>query len=1432
MKKIKKIVALLLSFLITMCNASVYSLMAAENDFDSEKIWLDSNGDERKLERINIDSAADLVALSKNCHTDEWSRDKLVVLVKDIDLTNSGFETIPIFNGVFNGNNHTIAGFKYEGEGYVVGLFRHIGESGVVEDLKVRGNVATKDEQQCIGGLCGVNRGLISNCTFQGFVDGKTETGGIVGVNESTGTIYKCQTVGKITGFYYTGGIAGKNYGTIDSCSNTANVNDSTEWVTEDDKLGTSILQNITKNDNEVKIQSGVDTGGIVGYSKGVVISCTNGATIGYERTGYNIGGIAGRQSGLLTLCTNTGTIYGRKDVGGIVGQLEPFIELNETESVHRAVAKLHDLIEKTLDDMSDGKNVLKNDMDRLQSYSDGALDVSDSLGDNLKTYINENTDQINYAAERMEHILDLLPAIMDDLDDANDSLDDLNDTLSKLNKDLNVSDRLQNTEYNEAEHRRLSLDAGVGGNMTADDMNPSFGAVVTITVDENNGYQLSAISAKDANGVNVVLNDAGEGKYTFTMPTPNVVVSATFNYIGGFVAKSNEGGKITVVKDSVDKDKYKITVNANSGFTRPSSVNVGDRNVTLDSNGEAIVSRFTFPSNGVPIIIEGNFTGAPQDPATLPAPPQYAIVTSAGTGGVISTNTSEAQQGTTIYVVSTSASGYRLSKLIVDGQEVNYDQNAKRYEFVMPDHKVVITAKYEPILLSLTSNAGGFARFYGDGNKVTINVTPNSGYSISEAPRIVDKNGNAIAVGKSGAGTNNYEFILSSSNEPARANITFSKQNQQDAVDAALDDIQTNSDKLNSESKKMSDEVAAIRNITDGKTWEDLSTSQKNQVVNHVVNLLDYTTNSVSAASNIASDLATIANIYGPYIKDAANDASDDLDDATKITKDVFDALSGASDGLRGIVNYLNAQSDLKFSKINDELENNVDSFRDNLRGISNTIGDLSDHASDYSDIVNDDLKAVNDQLNVVFDLLVDRYSDIQNPDETDWFDDVSEEELEQSTTGRVDNCINRGSVRGDIDIGGVVGSMSIDEEDPEDNAAGDVDVELGGKYTTKCLIVDCTNQGFVTSKKNGAGGIVGYMNHGICINCKGLGLVESTDNDYVGGIAGQSLTTIKNCYSLATLSGHKNVGGIAGFAKNVSNCYSMPTIMNADGRKGAIAGQIATKENSAYEYDGTVEGNYYVSDDLYGVDDISYIGVAEPLTYEELLEIPDLPNDFLHLKVTFKVDDMYLGTQELAYGESLSKIKFPAIPTQDNQYGEWPDLSNSIMKGNIVVEGEYKDDLTVVESNDFTTIKDKNGEEQTKASVFVLGVFTSKAKLNVDKNSLEVDSSLVGKRKYVTYSVTLENASIVDGNTMQARLFNPYDKANVLQFKGGRWQKIPSKARGQYLQVEMQENQGQYCVVDASMDWLKIIFVITIAGILAIAVLIVIKKNKVLKK
>ena len=294
---------------------------------------------EIKYERIDISTPEEFAAFASQCYIDSWSKNKYVSLRADIDLSGIQIQMVPVFNGVFDGVGHTISGFDYMGDGYVIGLFRYVERDGLIQNLTLKGTVESENEKECIGSICGINHGTIKNCTFQGTVSGRDTVGGIAGMNERTGTIAGCSVKGRITGYYSTGGIVGINHGALNNCTNRAGINDNSEWVAQDDEMGTGmgILESLTASDDN-ELYSGVDTGGIAGFSDGVISRCANSGTVGYEHTGYNIGGIAGRQSGVVSLCTNSAAVYGRKDIGGIVGQMEPFIEIDEAESLRNAI--------------------------------------------------------------------------------------------------------------------------------------------------------------------------------------------------------------------------------------------------------------------------------------------------------------------------------------------------------------------------------------------------------------------------------------------------------------------------------------------------------------------------------------------------------------------------------------------------------------------------------------------------------------------------------------------------------------------------------------------------------------------------------------------------------------------------------------------------------------------------------------------------------------------------------------------------------------------------------------------------------------------------------------------------------------------------------------------------------------------------------------
>ena len=74
-----------------------------------------------------------------------------------------------------------------------------------------------------------------------------------------------------------------------------------------------------------------------------------------------------------------------------------------------------------------------------------------------------------------------------------------------------------------------VSAPSAKNGDVTVSPKNASKGDRVTITVTPDKGYELDKLTVKDTSGNKLKLTDKGNGKYTFTMPSSKVTVSAEF---------------------------------------------------------------------------------------------------------------------------------------------------------------------------------------------------------------------------------------------------------------------------------------------------------------------------------------------------------------------------------------------------------------------------------------------------------------------------------------------------------------------------------------------------------------------------------------------------------------------------------------------------------------------------------------------------------------------------------------------------------------------------------------------------------------------------------------------------------------------------------------------------------------------------------------
>ncbi len=373
---------------------------------------------------ISIHSAEEYYEFVKACTLDSWSEGKTVRLETDLELTNiNEMAAVPYFKGTFDGQGHTVSGLTISYDGSVQGMFRYIGEGGTVKNLNVVGTITPKGSMTTVGGIAGENRGTIANCTFSGVVRGSSTVGGIVGNNEETGIIRGCRTSGIVHGDHYAGGIAGKNSGTIENCINKTNVNTSTEEITLN--LEYINLDNLRSTENTTDI---TDIGGIAGYSAGKIESCTNNGRIGYQHVGYNVGGITGRQSGYVNNCMNYGTVYGRKDIGGINGQMEPYNTLIFSEStlakLDEQLDELQIRIDRLIDDADDYSDTVTGKLSDMHSHVTNAQNSVETMLDQVQNVVNTDTDTLNELSTRISDTIDKLVPVSAELTNASEHME------------------------------------------------------------------------------------------------------------------------------------------------------------------------------------------------------------------------------------------------------------------------------------------------------------------------------------------------------------------------------------------------------------------------------------------------------------------------------------------------------------------------------------------------------------------------------------------------------------------------------------------------------------------------------------------------------------------------------------------------------------------------------------------------------------------------------------------------------------------------------------------------------------------------------------------------------------------------------------------------------------------------------------------------
>ena len=267
------------------------------------------------------------------------------------DELGGGELRVSVIGGVIgvNGENHVIDHCGNTGTmnglnamGGVVGL-----NEGIIRDCTLSGSMGSAT-QDYIGGIAGLNvggrtEGTIENCTTEKncTVTGRNTVGGIVGYNLSGGRIQNNTSSANVSGAGRVGGIAGENGGAITLSSTSAGkrrVNGSGSGVGGvigvNTATGTlspasgSAQGDVIAADNRLTVRGSSMVGGIAGINRGTLggtsINCLTNQAAEVRAAAGSAGGVVGAQEGakaVLRYAKNLGQVTANVGAaGGIVG--------------------------------------------------------------------------------------------------------------------------------------------------------------------------------------------------------------------------------------------------------------------------------------------------------------------------------------------------------------------------------------------------------------------------------------------------------------------------------------------------------------------------------------------------------------------------------------------------------------------------------------------------------------------------------------------------------------------------------------------------------------------------------------------------------------------------------------------------------------------------------------------------------------------------------------------------------------------------------------------------------------------------------------------------------------------------------------------------------------------------------------------------------
>ena len=395
------------------------------------------------------------------------------------------------YRGTFDGNGHKIENLYInttDSGAENQGLFGLVGRSGKVQNLTVSGSVKG---HSYVGGVVGYNNGgTVTGCIFSGSgsVSGSYSVGGVVGRNFD-GTVENCYNTGSVNGSADSravGGVVGRNNGTVENCYNTGSVSG-----------------------------PGNRVGGVVGYNRGssTVTGCyflqTETVNTKLQGIGENDG------SGVATATAKDNTAFHSGEVTYLLGEAWGQNLMNEPKDNYPQLRAFD------ADTPQVYKVAFMNGEEYHAEYANNGMTVGSPTTNPTKEgytfagWFTESSggsqwDFSTAVTKNMTLYAQWTPVAEPDPD-----------------PEPTPDPEPEEPPYTGKYSYELTTSVGDHGSLTVDRY-ATEGDKVTIDVTPDQAYKLDDLTVT-AHGKDVELTTNDDGTYSFTMPSADVKISATF---------------------------------------------------------------------------------------------------------------------------------------------------------------------------------------------------------------------------------------------------------------------------------------------------------------------------------------------------------------------------------------------------------------------------------------------------------------------------------------------------------------------------------------------------------------------------------------------------------------------------------------------------------------------------------------------------------------------------------------------------------------------------------------------------------------------------------------------------------------------------------------------------------------------------------------